>query len=259
MSERIAQEVIAYFKKKHGPVEEQAAIEIVPSTMPPIAFHAIKPGKKRDFLTLFTTGMSDEAMTVPAGEEEWEYAEFFLQVPANWTFGPDDGMHADLVWLMQSIRNLAGTIHETGNWLGGPVTIFATSEPPEPLAPHVEFTSLLVIAKEDFVSKDGRTVHLYQVMPLHPEERQVEIDYGIASLMRAFDRHDVSFVIDLERPPVKTAGGGLTVVVWLGCGVLLSIPILLLLWIWIPYMGWAALGALVVLVGLIVIARLWPE
>src|SRR5947207_2036424 len=82
-------------------------------TIRPIAFNAIKPGKGRDYLTLFTTGMSDEPMTVPEGEEEWKYAEFFVQAPADWNFGQDDGMHPDIVWLMQSIRNLAGTVHET--------------------------------------------------------------------------------------------------------------------------------------------------
>ena len=244
MKESLSDEVVPYFEKTIGPVDPLALIEIVPSTWPPIAIHLIQPSPSRDYLTLFTTGMSDQAMTVPAGSEDYRYAELFMQLPANWPFGKDVPLVAENLWPMQCLRTIAGYVHASEGWLGGPVTIFAGSEPPEPLAPNVKFTSLLLLAKEKFISEDGRMIHLYHATPLHTEERDLEIREGIGALLRAFDREKVSFVVDLERKSVaKALPGYYMPLASLGCALAVAIPVLLILWIWIPGIGWWSLYA----------------
>jgi hypothetical protein len=42
----------------------------------------------------------------------------------------------------------------------------------------------------------------YRMAPLHTAERDLEGREGIAALLRAFDKHSVSFVVDLKRPSV---------------------------------------------------------
>lgn len=58
------------------------------------------------------------------------------------------------------------------------------------------------MADRSFTSRDGREIYLYRLTPLYTEERQLEIDQGIAALMHAFDKYDVPSVVDLTRPNV---------------------------------------------------------
>ena len=254
MKENVRDEVISYFGKHHGPVEPLAQVEIVPSTWPPISVHAIKSGVGRDYLTLFTTGMSDEPMEVPEGNDDFRYAELFIQLPPGWRFELD---HPEIPWILEWLRRVPGFIHGEKTWLGGPFTLFANSEPPEPLAEHVPFTTLLMIAKENFTASDGRIVQLYHLTPIYTVERDLEKRCGLAALMRAFDRENVSFVVDLNRKPATHRppwfGPPLNIV---GCLSIIAAPILLVLWIWFPGMGWASLASFVVGVFIVfIIAR----
>jgi hypothetical protein len=86
--------------------------------------------------------------------------------------------------------------------LGGPVTIIANDDPPKPLGPNTNFTSLLMIAEKSFQRTDGETLQLYRVVPIYTDERELEISEGAPALIRAFDRRDAPFIVDLDRPSV---------------------------------------------------------
>jgi hypothetical protein len=195
------EEIVAYFDEHFGPVQKETLIEFVPSE-PPIAIHVIPPGKDRDHITLFTTGMSKRAMTVPDNGEEYQFAELFIQLPAKWPFSCDALGDPKNGWPVHWLRSTARYPHQNKTWLGGPVTIIANDDPPKPLAPNTKFTSLLLMAEKEFKSKDGRTIQLYRMAPLYTEERQMEIDHDLPTLLRALDKRKVSFVVDLKRPNV---------------------------------------------------------
>ena len=72
-------------------------------------------------------------------------------------------------------------------------------DPVEPLAPGLKFDSLLLIPEKQFVNTAGRTVQLYRLIPLYPEERELDLQQGIAALMRALDRVSTPFIVDLKR------------------------------------------------------------
>ena len=57
-------EIVEYFGKNVGPVEELTLREIVPDSVS-ITVHVVPPTPGRDEITLFTTGMSDLPMNVP--------------------------------------------------------------------------------------------------------------------------------------------------------------------------------------------------
>jgi hypothetical protein len=59
-----------------------------------------------------------------------------------------------------------------------------------------------MIAEKSFQRTDGETVQLYRVFPIYTDERELEIREGTQELIRAFDRHDVPFIVDLDRPSV---------------------------------------------------------
>lgn len=198
-SEADAGEVIAYFEEHFGPVDPLALIEIVPEG-PPITIHVVRADKDRQCVTLFTTGMSALPMTVPTGNEAFRYAELFLQLPADWPLDAKSLATSRHGWPIQWLRSSARypNLHQT--WLGGPTTIIANGEPPEPLAPEVKFTSLFLIAERDFPRSDGETVQLYRLLPLYTEERELEIQSGLPALMLAFDALSLPFLIDIHRP-----------------------------------------------------------
>ncbi len=197
----LSQEIVTYFQDHFGPVRPQALIEIVP-TEPPIAVHVIGSGENRNHITLFTTGMSFRPMTVPEGGEDYRWAELFIQLPAGWPLDEKALHDPSNAWPIHWLRSIAKYPHQHNTWLGGPVTIIANGDPPEPLAPGLRFTSLLLLAESEIASRDGRKIQLYRLMPLYSEERDFEIAQGIAALLRAFDRSSVPFVVDLNRPPV---------------------------------------------------------
>lgn len=201
----LTEEIIAYFTEHFGPVDSKALIEIVPTAWPPITIHVIPPSKERNHITLFTTGMSSEPMKVPEeeGSDEYRFAEIFIQVPGDWKYkeigDPNWG------WPQYWLRSTAQYPHVNETWLGGPVTIIANDDPPQPLAPNTKFTSLLLLAEHSFASKEGKVIQLYRMAPLYTEERDLEIREGIGALLRAFDKHSVPFMVDLNRRNVATS------------------------------------------------------
>jgi hypothetical protein len=129
----------------------------------------------------------------------------FIQLLAGWPLSKgalEDPNHA---WPIQWLRSIAKYPHQQKTWLGGPVSIMANGEPPKRLAPSIPFTCMLLLAERSLVSRQGRTIQLYRLMPLYTEERDMEIRQGIAALMRAFDRFSVPFVVDLQRRNVATS------------------------------------------------------
>jgi hypothetical protein len=197
----LAEEIVAYFEEHCGAVKPQALIEIVPTEMP-IAIRVVPPGKKRKNITLFTTGMSEKAMTVPPGNEEYRFAELFIELPNNWPLSKDALADPNYGWPIDWLRQIANYPHENDTWLGGPATIIANDDPPQVLAPKVLFTSIMLMAEESLISRDGRTIQLYRVFPLYTEERELEIKKGISALIRAFQKAATPLVVDLRRRSV---------------------------------------------------------
>ncbi len=194
----LSDEILAYFTEHFGPVQLQSLIEIVPSD-PPVAIHVVPASSDSRDITLFTTGMSERALTTPQGADDFRFAELFIQLPGDWPLGRDSLADPNFGWPIHWLRSTAKYPHQQGTWLGGPATIIANGEPPAPLAPNTQFTSLLLLAENEFVSRDGRKIVLYRMSPLSTEERDLELREGIAALMRAFDASSVPFVVDLNR------------------------------------------------------------
>ncbi|MFN5274343.1 MAG: suppressor of fused domain protein [Planctomycetota bacterium] len=194
----VLEEVIQYFRDNFGAVDQRSIVEIVPTGFP-VTVHAVRPNSNRNHLTLFTTGLSSKRMNVPSELANYALAELFIQLPADWKY---ETSQAQWQWPVEWLRRIAQYPHDNNTMLGGPVTIIANDDPPKPLGPNTNFTSLLLIAEKSFQRTDGETVQVYRVVPIYTDERELEIREGAPALMRAFDRHDVPFIVDLDRPSV---------------------------------------------------------
>lgn len=192
-------QIIEHFTRTIGAPEQLSLIQIVPTGIP-IAVHAIPANEHHPYVTLFTTGMSEQPMTVPDGAEEYSRAELYIQLPGDWRYreyeDPDWG------WPQHWLRSMAQYPQQHDTWLGGPVTLVANEEPPQPLAPNTKFTTLLLLADQSLVTDDGKKIWLYRMTPLYTEERQLEIDHGIPALLNAFDAHDIPMIVDMNRKNV---------------------------------------------------------
>jgi hypothetical protein len=189
-------QILTYFTEQFGPVWKQALMEIVP-TEPSITIHVIPPTTKRNHVTLFTVGMSAQPMTVPPGGKDFQYAELFVQLPANWPYKQlNDPQHT---WPMRWLRSTAQYPFHEGTWLGGRYAIVANDDPPKPLAPQLPFTCFLFLAEQSLVARDGRKIQLYRMMPLYTEERNLEIRKGIDALLTALEKQGIALVADPKR------------------------------------------------------------
>jgi hypothetical protein len=188
-------EVRVYVEGVFGTSEERSFRKIVTAS-PGISVHVIKPKSPQGFLTLFTTGMSAKPMKVPPELAEHAFAELYMQLPGDWDFQSSDPRYS---WPIQLLLDLAAYPAENDAYFAVPVTTIANGEPAKPLGPNVKFTASALIADEGFQRSDGKTVHLFCVMPIYAEEAEMARRF-IPDFLNALDASGTSRILSLNRP-----------------------------------------------------------
>lgn len=190
--------VIRFCEQEFGPVEPLSLVEIVPDG-PQIAVHSCPAYGADGVTTLFTTGLSDRPMTVPdePGAHAYRFAELFVQLPANWNYREVRDLAQS--WPLHWLRTIAKYPHRNDTWLGAPLTVISAGDP---LGPGVGFDSWLLCSVHKIPAPDGEPTRLYRLFPLYPEERELEAEHGLESLLQAFGAHDLELVVDPTRPNV---------------------------------------------------------
>ena len=199
------EEIIKHLRAIVGPVDSNALQEIVPvSDDFQIVVHTSPPNDLHPYLTIFTTGMSDRAMTVPKGKEDFKYAELVMFLPADWPH--PKSMKRDSIWPVEWMRKIAYYPYLNDTWLGGPATIISSAEPPEPLGPNTSQTCLLLVADFSDIKPlaigSDKTVRFFTVIPIYTEERDLEKKHGIARLLQSLKQGGVTAVVDPGRASV---------------------------------------------------------
>lgn len=201
------EQLVAHLTEQFGPVDPLALQEILLiDESVHVAVHVIRPNEHHPFLTLFTLGMSDQAMRVPEGEESYQYAELIMHLPADWPLSNDLDEGRETFWPLQWLRNIAYYPHQAETWLGGAHTIISSDEPPVPLGPNTQQTCLLLLA--DFADwspvelADGRRVRFYTVFPIYTQERDFEIRHGVTALLERMEQAGIPAVVDVNRANV---------------------------------------------------------
>ncbi len=199
------EQIVSHMAELFGPVDPLAQQEIVPvHDKVHVAINVIRPNDRHPCLTLFTTGMSDQAMNVPEGQEEYRYAELVMHLPETWPLPQDKAAGEDALWPLEWLRKVAYYPHLNNTWLGGPMTIISSDDPPVPLGPNTEQTCLLLLAGatewNPLPLKDRRSVFFYTVIPIYTAERDFEKEHGIMPLVQRLKERGHTAVVDVNRP-----------------------------------------------------------
>ena len=189
------QKIIDHFRKHFGKPKPLAVQQIVP-TGPEVSVHVVPPSRKLRCVTLFTVGMSREPLPVRPGEEEFRFAELFMQLPPTWPHATDALDNESNAWPYIWLRELAQYAHVNQTPLGGPLTIVANNEPPQPLAEQSAFTCMMLLAEREVEEPQRGRIRIYRCLPLYTAERDFERENDAGALMRAFDDAGVAFVHD---------------------------------------------------------------
>jgi len=195
-------EIIRHVEQHLGPVQPLALTEIVPGAVP-IRIHVVPPTATRNWLTLFTTGMSERAMTVPLGGESYRYAELMVLLPPDWPLTDEALRNKDHFWPIEWLRRIGNYPHEHQTWLTGAYAILSNGEPPAPLSPNTPFTAILLLTQDSefgrLQASDGRNINFYTLFPVYTAERNLVLKQGAADLVLLFDSNDVSMVVNIGR------------------------------------------------------------
>jgi hypothetical protein len=179
-------EIVAHFRKHYGKPEKRVWQEIVPTTIHPIVVHYIPLTKKQDCSVLFTSGLSRVELDVPEGAEHWKRAELMLELDKNWPRPDEILSDPRWAWPVQWIRKTAIYAAQSGQWLGAGLTSFVEEDPPQPLAPDVEFTAWLLSDRSVVRCEDGATIQLRHLFPLYNEEYVYAREHGSEALLSLF-------------------------------------------------------------------------
>jgi hypothetical protein len=206
-ADKAHEQIVARLSEQYGPVDPLALQEIVPvHDEVHVAIHVIRPHGKHPCLTLFTTGMSDRPMSVPEGQEEYQFAELIMHLPATWPHPRDKGAGEDTFWPFEWLRQVAYYPHLHDTWLGGPMTIISSDDPPVPLGPNTKQTCLLLLADfsdwSPIVLDDGKEIRFYTIVPIYTEERDFEIKNGLAPLLERLQARGFTTIVDVNRDNV---------------------------------------------------------
>lgn len=203
-NDKVREMITVIMETAFGQVDPLSLQEIVPvHDEVQVSIHVIRPTDTHPHLTLFTTGMSNAAMKVPPGQNEWRYAELIMHLPPTWPHPRDHAEDPAAFWPVQWLRQVAYYPHLNGTWLGGPLTIISSAEPPVPLGPNTKHTCLLLIADEgNFPALNvgkGKIVHIYTVNTLHTEERDFEKSHSWKELLGLLAKKGVTNTVDVNR------------------------------------------------------------
>ena len=177
----------------------------------PIIVHLLRVDYEfQHYWILATEGMSAVPMNVPpdnALATEYQYAELFIQLPLDWPVNEAWMNRPQNRWMLDWLFRIARWPHENNTWLG-PAAVFANDEPPQPLAPGMPFTCLLVTPTDDDFSRwkvsDDKLVRYYWVNPIYTEERDFERQHDTRALFERITPPELSpgfsYPLDLRRP-----------------------------------------------------------
>lgn len=199
-------EAISDHMEKHiGPVE--SVFHEIISDLVHLDVHWIAPTVDHPWHVLFTTGMSDRPMTVPAEAETSDYAELMMCLPEDWPIGNGDcqvvggvdaGGEDDMNWPIYWLKFLARLPHEYETWLGWGHTV-PNGDPAEPLGAGTKCTGSILLAPfwfdealETLRLEDGREINFMAAIPLYLEEMNLKLKKGAEALFERWEAADLA-------------------------------------------------------------------
>lgn len=188
----------------HEIVSDELHIDVFP----------IPPSEGWPCWTLYTTGMSEIAMSVPReeGDDEDEvrgmqYAEMMIQLPPDWpVLDEDAGNKEEHYWPIRWLKRAARLPNEEDSWLGVGHTV-QFSEPEEEIESG-GFAGMLIMPPMgpegcgQIEMSDGRVVNVLMILPLYRDELDFAVEEGVEALLEKFEAAELSPVVEVGRKSV---------------------------------------------------------
>jgi len=166
--------------------------------------HLVEPTRKRNYFTLFTTGMSDRPMAAPEELDDCRFAEVLICLPPDWKLSQKDFGDERNYWPIRWLKLLARLPHQYDTWLFTGHTI-PHGDPASPFADNTELCCALLrrplLFGEEFplLELDDRMIHFLALTPLYAEEMDYKLRKGFQSLEERLDDAGVTELLDLHR------------------------------------------------------------
>ncbi|RPK15236.1 suppressor of fused domain protein [Priestia endophytica] len=193
--------ILDHITKYFGSVKTTIS-EIVPGSRVSVNVHVIPPSVDKGFLTLVTTGMSDEPMDYSKEESEFKYAELLLKLPPDWEIDKDYVGNQEYYWPLSWLKKVAHIPHVYEGWLEEEV-ILPNGEPPQPFASNTKLSCIMICRPSesglDSVHTAQGKVHVYTLVPIYEEERDLALEKGHEYLLKKMHEKGISDVLDINR------------------------------------------------------------
>ena len=152
---------------------------------------------------LVTCGMGGRAMYVPedARKNSPDRIELLLDLPPEWRLDRESWDNERFYCPVRLLKNLVRFPWDTGTWfrLGHAVSW------PEPFADNTRLTGVLLTSPAvdsfgrcEIKVSPGKMVHIYQVVPLYPEELDYRVEHGTRKLHELLGEN-FSYIVDPQR------------------------------------------------------------
>ena len=173
-----------------------------------------EPSRDRPYITGVTVGVSEHPMVVPDDELDRRHQELMIYLPASWPVEPNTGAAAE--WPFWLLRTLGKFAYAEKTYFS-PGHSVALSNPPEPFAPGVFFTTVLLLAPPEAPTFDDLTIggtpcRFLSALPLTSAEAEYKLSHGSSALLQRLQEANVERQIDPARacaitgktPPITT-------------------------------------------------------
>ncbi|MDU0479109.1 suppressor of fused domain protein [Staphylococcus chromogenes] len=158
--------------------------ELIPDALH-IDVYVWAPTEQRPVWTLVTAGMSEYAMTMPAGLEGANRCELVMTLPADWDVA-NIQKTPELFWPMYVLKSTARLPHDLDTWLSFGTSLQAEEDP---AAPYEGSTFSGLVVGPAVTLDNGSTdsiratngdsfVHFWGLYPLLPSEVSAAIAEG---------------------------------------------------------------------------------
>lgn len=168
--------------------------------------HLIKPTQQHPYNILFTTGMAELPMRIPAGAKVPAFTELMIKLDPEWPLGKlwditggnantDPDADGSVDWPRSWLKVLARFPHEERTWLGHGHTV-PSHEQGDPSPTGIYDASLMLYASQvndndalmGIELPDGRAVTMLEAICLRPEETAFKIQSGTDQILSHLKR-----------------------------------------------------------------------
>ena len=196
--------ILEHVTRSFGPIKNTIS-ETIPGSRVSVNVHLIPPSMNNDFVTLVTTGMSDEPMEYSDKESMFKYAELLLKLPSSWLVEEENMKDQSYYWPLGWLRKVAHIPHIYEGWIDEGV-ILPNGEPPQPFASNTKLSSIMVCRSQEsglnnVLTKQGN-IHIYTLVPIYEEERNLALEKGHEYLLKRMSEKGISDVLELDRENV---------------------------------------------------------